>query len=507
MSKENGVAFTDKDFLISKICEAANSARLHQHQCLLLKTLALPFSEDTSPSAGGDETSSISSLALVALQSALNVCKTSSQWPSPWDTLKFSEVATRLYDETVIMRTDDRTQEEHELRGLFVDRQHLLQVLEEARQEDVNLVGSFAPKKTLQSSVPKVKSSKKVNGRGTVSVSFDANLWETVVSYTGVIKSSGNKIRAGKVGKKDAQPLSAVYEGLYLSKPVVIKSVLLRRGIKGKKLFEREMKRLGSLSHPNVCNILGGYIVPSGTTMSRGVIVMERLDVSLFSALHTCTHGLGLREKIGIMMDVASGLLYLHSCGIYHGNVHTKNVMLNTSQVSKGVVAKLIGNIGLESCLPKNEYIFVDDEAAMLDDYRYKPLETMNNYKKQKSPTIPIKRINSGDSIDNGDCNEERGDVYSFGLLLWELYAEQIPYHEAKSMSALKEAKIHNSNCNSLPFPSSTLHCLVADCLEPFAELRPSFIQVYQQLYGELEEDEAGEWAKHEHEDGVKSWV
>ena len=90
---------------------------------------------------------------------------------------------------------------------------------------------------------------------------------------------------------------------------------------------------MSSLRHPNITQFLGLCFLP-GTQFP--LLVMERLETSLDDLLEIIPN-LPLSLKCSVLVDVASGLLYLHKrpSPVIHRDLTAKNVLLTSSLVAK----------------------------------------------------------------------------------------------------------------------------------------------------------------------------
>ncbi|CAG8669994.1 9960_t:CDS:2, partial [Acaulospora morrowiae] len=116
-------------------------------------------------------------------------------------------------------------------------------------------------------------------------------------------------------------------------------------------------------------------------------------------------HKLSLCKKVSIALDICQGLVFLNAIGIYHHDIRCENILMTTkwkpkianftfAKGVKGVTSEINHQGSLNWMAPE-----------MMVKYRYKNLHT-------KYPYTP-------------GC-----EIFSFGMLLWELRYERIPYKE-----------------------------------------------------------------------------
>ncbi|XP_078438084.1 leucine-rich repeat protein kinase family protein [Wolffia australiana] len=168
----------------------------------------------------------------------------------------------------------------------------------------------------------------------------------------------------------------------------------LREGIsKGKKDFSREARKLGHVKHPNIVLLRAFYWGPRDH---------ERLLISdYFPALSLTTHlsewetrklqPLTAERRLGIAVDAAKGLTYLHGeRGVPHGNLKSSNVLV-------GEAAAMLSDFSLHRILTAAG---TADQVLNAGALGYRPPEFAATSK---------------------PCPSLKSDVYAFGVVLLEL--------------------------------------------------------------------------------------
>ena len=181
--------------------------------------------------------------------------------------------------------------------------------------------------------------------------------------------------------------------------------------------FLAEARLIGSLAHEN---IIGFY--DYGELNGRPFLVMEYFEgESLGSAIRGWRAG-GLRNKLLIARQIAEGLAYVHSKGIIHRDVKPDNIWIDSA-----------GNVKIiDFGVAKTEAFSITAAGFTLGTPYYMSPEQVR-----------------------GDRPTQLVDIYSFGVLLFELITGIRPFegqtvneifdqvlHQALNLEPLKKAGI-----------------------------------------------------------------
>lgn len=187
----------------------------------------------------------------------------------------------------------------------------------------------------------------------------------------------------------------AVYKTVLCDgRPVAIKKLTVSSLVKSQEDFEREVKKLGKLRHPNLVTLEGYYWTPS-----LQLLIYEYVSGgSLYKRLHeTTAEVLSWQERFDIILGVAKSLAQLHQLELIHYNLKSSNVLLDVSGEPK------VGDYGLAKLLP------------MLD--RYVLSSKIQSALGYMAPEFACRTVKV----------TEKCDVYGFGVLVLEVVTGKRP--------------------------------------------------------------------------------
>ncbi|KAL9243607.1 hypothetical protein vseg_017476 [Gypsophila vaccaria] len=245
---------------------------------------------------------------------------------------------------------------------------------------------------------------------------------------------------------------SRLYHGVYKGEAVALKLMCVpdndQTGLLATRLekqFTREVTFLARLHHPNVIKFMAARKQPPVYC-----IVTEYLsEGSLRAFLHKLEHtALPLQKLIPIALEIARGMEYIHSQGVIHRDLKPENILIDQDFHMK------IADFGI-ACEEVHCDPFADDPGT----YRWMAPEM-------------IKHKHYGRKV----------DVYSFGLMLWEMVSGSIPYED---MSPIVAAfAVVNKNLRP-EFPKdcpSAMRALIEQCWSTNPDKRPEFWQLVKVL-------------------------
>ncbi|KAF5291191.1 hypothetical protein FQA39_LY14433 [Lamprigera yunnana] len=212
--------------------------------------------------------------------------------------------------------------------------------------------------------------------------------------------------------------------GVYKGRVLAIKRIH-KRCIDISREMKKELNMMRDLRHDNLNGFVGACTDPPNICIlteycTRGSLkdILDNEDFKLDNMFIA-----------SLVEDILRGMVYLHDSPIkFHGSLHTGNCLVDSRWVVK------ITDFGVRQ-FKKNE------EKPMVQD----PNEIVEKYKRllYRSPELLKKDLNY-------IHGSQKGDVYSFGIILYELHGRKGPFGETTLT------------------PSEILHHIVQDGYQPF---------------------------------------
>ncbi|KAI3460482.1 hypothetical protein Pfo_017145 [Paulownia fortunei] len=265
----------------------------------------------------------------------------------------------------------------------------------------------------------------------------------------------GDKIAAGSCGD--------LYHGLYLGQDVatkVLRSEHLNDSLEVE--FAQEVAILRQVQHGNVVRFIGActklphLCIVTGTGLSGCVnrhLLKYMPGGSLYDYLRKNHLVLKLPQLLKFATDVCKGMEYLHHKNVIHRDLKTANLLMDTCNVVK------VADFGVARFQNKGGVM-----TAETGTYRWMAPEVINH-----------------------QPYDQKADVFSFAIVLWELVTAKVPYD---TMTPLQAALgVRQGLRPKLPEKAHPkLLDLMQRCWEALPSNRPSFSEIRVELEELLQE-------------------
>ena len=217
--------------------------------------------------------------------------------------------------------------------------------------------------------------------------------------------------------------------------------------------FRREAEAASALNHPNICTI---YDI--GEENNRPFIAMEFLDGQILKdCIANCP--LSLAQVLDLGTEIADGLEAAHQLGIVHRDIKPANIF-----VTKRGHAKIL-DFGLAKLNPKSV-----DEVTVATDTTAGPADvglTMPGVVMGTAAYMSPEQV-------RGEVLDARSDIFSFGVVLYEMATGQLAFKGATS-GVVAEAILNRAPeplRHLVPYDGSELERIVNFALQKDRNLR-----------------------------------
>ncbi|XP_039285893.1 mitogen-activated protein kinase kinase kinase 12 isoform X2 [Nilaparvata lugens] len=220
----------------------------------------------------------------------------------------------------------------------------------------------------------------------------------------------------------------AVFSGKLKNETVAVKKV--------ENLKETDIRHLRKLNHPNIVQFRGVC-----TQAPCYCIVMEYCPYGPLYNLLKDGEEIPPHRLVSWAKQIASGMQYLHSNKIIHRDLKSPNVLIG-----------------------KNEVVKISDFGTSRE---WNEISTKMSFAGTVAWMAP-------EIIRNEPCSE-KVDIWSFGVVLWELLTCEVPYKNVDSSAIIWGV---GNNSLTLPIPTSCpdgFRLLVKQCWSAKPRNRPSF--------------------------------
>ncbi|BAT72948.1 hypothetical protein VIGAN_01039600 [Vigna angularis var. angularis] len=271
-------------------------------------------------------------------------------------------------------------------------------------------------------------------------------------------------LRKLNMGEPFAQgAFGKLYRGTYNGEDVAIKILERPENDPAKaqlmeQQFQQEVMMLATLKHPNIVRFIGACRKPMVwcivTEYAKGGSVRQFL-------MKRQKRSVPLKLAVKQALDVAKGMAYVHGLGLIHRDLKSDNLLIFGDKSIK------IADFGVAR-------IEVQTEGMTPETGTYRWM-------------APWSCLDGSQSLHDEEMIQHRPytqkvDVYSFGIVLWELITGMLPF---QNMTAVQAAfAVVNKNVRPI-IPNDCLPVLrdiMTRCWDPNPDVRPPFAEVVGML-------------------------
>ncbi|XP_071685640.1 uncharacterized protein [Rutidosis leptorrhynchoides] len=239
-----------------------------------------------------------------------------------------------------------------------------------------------------------------------------------------------------------------VYHGLWYGSDVAVKLFTYQDYSDDVMIsFKKEVSLMKRLRHPNILLFMGAVTSPQHLC-----IVSEFLPRgSLFRILQRNSNQLDWRRRLQFAMDIARGMNYLHRYNppIVHRDLKSSNLLVDKNWTVK------VGDFGL-SHIKHHTYLHTKSGKG--------------------TPQWMAPEVLRNEQAD------EKCDVYSYGVVLWEIITGKIPWDDLNAMQVIAAVGFMNKRLEIPKDVDSMWVSLIESCWCSKPQSRPTFQEILYKL-------------------------
>jgi hypothetical protein len=271
-----------------------------------------------------------------------------------------------------------------------------------------------------------------------------------------------------------------VYQARYRDIDVAVKKLklVMRSNAQIEKEFEREIQVMKSIRHPNIVLFFGAGKFCSEENCPFLVVEIMK-GGALSSFIRNRQVKLNMAQQISFCLDIARGMQFLHNLTPprVHRDVKSSNMLLSEKMVVK------VSDFGSAR--------LVKGRGMMQNVIRNPARTTAPNRAPLLNPNVDLSRnvgavLWRAPEVFRGASYGTPIDVYSFGIVMWEIATQSVPYQE-KEYEWIQD--VADDVCSGVrPMVPPRVHegykMLMTSCWCGVPARRPNFSEIFECLQG-----------------------
>ncbi|KAL5106422.1 hypothetical protein TcWFU_009212 [Taenia crassiceps] len=244
------------------------------------------------------------------------------------------------------------------------------------------------------------------------------------------------------------------------------------------------------------------------------IVVEPCVRGSLFELLHSGQYEISQSIKLNLASDIASGMAYLHSKKLIHGRLSSLTCLLDSRWVIKVACWQSVENLAqmeffpnkhsanrgisrsnLKICWQPEHLRLVWRSPAQLKNFiaAQENTRTVDHVllRRDRAGARRSRAVEmagtGGEESTGSECKSMACDVYSFGVILTEIWSLEVPFHTALYVYQ-HEYQLAEAICNKVyklsisPNMPSKIREATEACTEHSERLRPNFRSILKTL-------------------------
>ncbi|KAI4375667.1 hypothetical protein MLD38_013513 [Melastoma candidum] len=257
----------------------------------------------------------------------------------------------------------------------------------------------------------------------------DVDVWELDLNHL----RFGKRVASGSYGD--------LYKGTYFSQDVAIKVLSHERlSEQLQSEFAQEVFIMRKVRHKNVVQFIGACTKPPNLY----IVTEFMLGGSVYDYLHKHRGSFKLPTLLKVAIDVSKGMQYLHQSNIIHRDLKAANLLMDENEVVK------VADFGVARVKSQSGVM-----TAETGTYRWMAPEVIEH-----------------------KPYDHKADVFSFGIVLWELLTGKLPYEYLTPLQAAISVVQKGLRPTIPKHAHPRIVDLMEKCWQQDPALRPDFSEI-----------------------------
>ena len=254
------------------------------------------------------------------------------------------------------------------------------------------------------------------------------------------------------INKKNG--LGRIMIAKYKEQEVIVREIIFERlsryDLEG---ILSDIELIYSLSHKNIAPIIGLC-----KEINDKILIVSPYysNGTLYELIHEKNATFAFKNKVNLLINILNGIQYLNDNKIYHCHLSSKNIIIDDEEIPK------IIDYGFDN---------LRETASIFNKYINKNAYTC--------PELLIDNKKIGHKLDNHPNNNY--DIYSFGILMWEIFEEKIPLN-IKLNELVKLVATDKCRPEITSMTDHNIEKLIRLCWDSDPSKRPSFNLLFEEL-------------------------